>query len=272
MPPALSPDLDPGFLQQALADAGCSWRDISVSSSVASTNTMALAAARAGAATGTTFIADHQDAGRGRLDRTWVAPPGTSAMFSVVLRVAHRGATGPALGLLPLVAGVAVAAGVARVTELSPVLKWPNDVMLPDPGAPTELAKFAGILAESDPTAGAVVIGIGINVSMAAADLPAPGATSLALAGANAPRARIIAAVLDELQQGCNRWAVGEPVMPGYRARCATLGRDVEVLTPTGPVLGRATDVGPDGELVVVGPAGETRLFVGDVTHVRHGR
>ena len=52
---------------------------------------------------GVVLVSDLQSAGRGRLDRSWEAPAGTSAMFSVVLDP-----TGPdhAWGLLPLLAGV----------------------------------------------------------------------------------------------------------------------------------------------------------------------
>lgn len=197
-------------------------------------------------------------------------------MMSVVLRIPDPGAAGgpprPDPGLLPLVTGVAVANGVRRVTGLAAVLKWPNDVMLANPDDPTELAKFAGILAEADPVAGAVVVGMGINVSITAADLPAPGATSLLLAGVQVPRGQIIAAVLGELARGYDQWAAGQSVIPAYQQLCATLGREVEVSTPAGLVVGQVVDVGPAGELVVAGRDEQVRLLVGDVTHVRHGQ
>ena len=44
-----------------------------------STNRHLLDEARAGAADGLVAVADHQTAGRGRLDRTWEAPPGVVA-------------------------------------------------------------------------------------------------------------------------------------------------------------------------------------------------
>src|SRR5690606_23905475 len=55
---------------------------------------------------GTVLLADFQSAGRGRMDRRWEAPPGTSLLFSVLLRPrlpAERGAW------LVMAAGLAVA-------------------------------------------------------------------------------------------------------------------------------------------------------------------
>src|SRR3989442_14189547 len=51
-----------------------------------STNRWLLDEARAGAAEGLVVVADHQTAGRGRLGRTWVAPPGSSLLVSVLFR------------------------------------------------------------------------------------------------------------------------------------------------------------------------------------------
>ncbi|WP_396954671.1 biotin--[acetyl-CoA-carboxylase] ligase, partial [Nocardioides sp. J9] len=51
-----------------------------------STNEVAADRARAGAPEGLVVVADHQAAGRGRLDRTWQTPPGTAVTFSLVLR------------------------------------------------------------------------------------------------------------------------------------------------------------------------------------------
>ena len=53
-----------------------------------STNADLLALARDGAADGTVLVADHQTAGRGRADRAWTAPPGSSLLVSVLLRPA----------------------------------------------------------------------------------------------------------------------------------------------------------------------------------------
>ncbi|MGF7234258.1 MAG: biotin--[acetyl-CoA-carboxylase] ligase, partial [Frankia sp.] len=113
---------------------------------------------------------------------------------------------------------------------------------------------------------------IGLNVTTAAADLP-PGATSLALAGASPlagawpGRAAVLAAVLRELGRHYDGWLADPSVLPSdYRRVCATLGRRVRVDVPTGaPVTGTATDLDPDGRLIVDGRA----FSAGDVVHLR---
>jgi len=61
------------------------WR-VEWHTSLDSTNRYTLDAARSGAANGLVVVADVQTAGRGRLGRTWEAPPGSSLLVSVLLR------------------------------------------------------------------------------------------------------------------------------------------------------------------------------------------
>ncbi|MEO3922841.1 hypothetical protein ABGB07_03020 [Micromonosporaceae bacterium B7E4] len=51
---------------------------------------------------------------------------------------------------------------------------------------------------------------------------------------------------------------------------CATLGREVRVLLPGGDELvGTASTVDPDGQLVLTTAGGERRVAAGDVLHLR---
>ena len=105
--------------------------------STASTNTVALEAAAAGEPEGYVVVADHQTAGRGRLGRAWVAPPGTALLVSVLLRPP------PATAHLAVSAlSCAAAAACERVAGVTPVLKWPNDLLAGD-------RKLGGVLAET---------------------------------------------------------------------------------------------------------------------------
>lgn len=256
-------------LRAALGDrvAGCD-----VVGATGSTNADLLAAARAGAADRTVLVAERQDSGRGRLDRSWVSPPGAGLTFSLLLRPA--GVPGERVGWLPLLAGLSVVRAVSALTDVPIALKWPNDVLLGP-----EQAKCAGILAEADPGAPggpAVVVGIGLNVTTAPADLP-EGATSLHAAGARLTRDEVLAAILIRLLDDEAAWraAGGDPTGGGlraaYRAVCATLGRDVRVSLPDGSyLLGRAEDLDPDGRLVLRLDSGAVRtVAAGDVVHVR---
>lgn len=260
--------LDADDLRQSLRPP---WTRLDVVAVTSSTNADLIAAAQS-TVTGSVLAAEEQQAGRGRLDRVWTSPPGSSLTFSVLLRPTAPRAT---WGWLPLLTGVAVCDAVAAHTGLQPRLKWPNDVLIGagDP-AGAEL-KLAGILVQV--SGDAVVIGIGLNVNVEAADLPVPTATSLlALMGAPVDRTQLLCEVLGELGTRVQLWdgAGGDPNAGGlaadYRERCATLGREVTVISTAGAqVRAEAVDVDETGALVL--QVGDRRqLFAaGDVEHVR---
>lgn len=237
-----------------------------------STNADLLAAARDGAPDRSVLVAERQDRGRGRLDREWVSAPGSGLTFSVLLR--PEGVPAARLGWLPLLAGLSVVRAIRELRDVEVVLKWPNDVLLGP-----EQAKGAGILAEAEPRAAgglAVVVGIGINVGARIGELP-EGATSLAAEGVEVGRTELLGAVLRRLLTDEADWrdAGGDPdatgLRGGYRAACATLGREVRVSLPDGSgLVARARDLDVDGRLVLREPSGAARtVAAGDIVHLR---
>jgi BirA family biotin operon repressor/biotin-[acetyl-CoA-carboxylase] ligase len=253
-------------LREALVIAGGFWRDVRVVAETGSTNLDLLAAAADGAAEGTVLVAESQTAGRGRMGRQWVSPPGAALTFSVLLRPAA--VPQASRGWVPLLAGVAVAQAVRAETGVDASLKWPNDVQVNG-------AKLAGILAEQ--AGDAIVAGIGINVSSGRDELPVATATSLALEGAGGVAAGpLLIAMLGELGRWYLAWAgargdaVGCGLHREYQALCATIGREVRVSLPGGrTVTGEASGVDQTGRLVVASPAGPVPVSAGDVVHVR---
>jgi BirA family transcriptional regulator, biotin operon repressor / biotin---[acetyl-CoA-carboxylase] ligase len=155
---------------------------------------------------GAVAVTDEQTHGRGRLGRTWTAPPGTSILCSLQLR---PDVEPPRLPELSLVAGAAVAEAVAQLTGLEPELKFPNDVLV-------GRRKVAGILAEAKD--GRVVLGVGINVNQRAQELPRDAATpptSLRLeSGRIEPRAELLALVLERLERRYDDWISGRGEAP----------------------------------------------------------
>src|SRR5947209_7272454 len=70
-------------------------------------------------------ITDYQSAGRGRMERTWVAPRASSLLFSVAL-------DWPAdipVAQSVMLAALAVGDALQAVAGLASQLKWPNDVL-----------------------------------------------------------------------------------------------------------------------------------------------
>lgn len=245
--------LDAAAVQEA---AGPGWT-VRLHASAGSTNALAAAAP----ARDLVVVADHQTAGRGRLDRTWETPEGAALTFSAVVDPQLEPEWWP---LIPLAAGYAVARAVGERARL----KWPNDVLIGD-------EKVSGILVErvgSQPAY--AVIGIGINVDQSRAELPVPQATSLALAGMPVDRTELLGDVLRSLRATLGTLSRSpHTLMNRYRGLSATTGRDVRVDLPDGSTLaGRVADIDEHGRLVVESADGRTVVGAGDVVHVRSQR
>ncbi|MEE1829577.1 biotin--[acetyl-CoA-carboxylase] ligase [Streptomyces sp. SP17KL33] len=265
------PPLNSAALRRALVRDGGLWSSLDVVPVIGSTNTD-LAGRADGLPEGAVLVAEEQNAGRGRLDRVWTAPPRSGLFFSVLLKpvevpIRHW-------GWLPLLTGVAVATGLSRAAGVDTALKWPNDLLVTVRG---EERKAGGILAERAGAEG-VVIGIGINVSLREDELPVPAAGSLALAGAvSTDRDPLLRAVLRSLEDWYGRWraAGGDPAESGlqetYAAGCATLGRTVRAELPGDrSVVGEAVAVDGDGRLVLAtGEGVQEPVGAGDIVHLR---
>jgi BirA family biotin operon repressor/biotin-[acetyl-CoA-carboxylase] ligase len=226
-----------------------------------STMDRAREAARLEAEEGTILLADEQTAGRGRLQRTWVAPPGSSILFSVLLR--------PSLAMLPrltVMASLAVAAAVEDCGAGPARIKWPNDVLIGG-------RKVAGILLESELRGASVafaIAGIGVNVNLdasALADLAVP-ATSLSSAlGRDLPRGEVFRALVASLDAHYRRLRDGEALHEAWRARLVTLGQPVTATIGNLVEEGTAEDVDADGSLILRRPDGSrVTIVAGDVT------
>lgn len=132
---------------------------------VTSTNDIAIARGKAGAAEGTLVIAEHQTAGRGRYGRKWEAPPGKCLLVSVVLR--HR-LLRDQVALPNLVGAIAITRAIQTTHGLDARIKPPNDVRI-------KRKKVAGVLTElayDDQQHPFFVLGFGVNVNIALADFP----------------------------------------------------------------------------------------------------
>ena len=224
-----------------------------------------------GAADGIVLVADHQTAGRGRLDRSWHAPAGGSLLLSVLFRPDPDAAQ-----LLTMAVGVAAAEACRMVADAVSLLKWPNDLIVV--GADGEVRKLGGILAESTVADGAidvVVVGLGLNVNWPAADsgeLPDDLASTAAalnhLCGHLVDREELLIALLQRLDHWCREPAVH--LLSRYRTLCATIGARVSVDLGTEQVVGFAADITDSGSLLVDVAGGPRReIVVGDVVHLR---
>ncbi len=141
---------------------------------------------------GLVVLADHQTAGRGRLGRRWLSPRAASVLCSVCLVPSEQELTATAAkppgdhepvsefqakaltatsqfsGRLTLISAIAACEGIRESTEITPGIKWPNDLRVSG-------RKLGGILIESRPIGHgrrAWVIGMGINCLQHAGHFP----------------------------------------------------------------------------------------------------
>ncbi len=251
------------------------FRDIRWFDSIDSTNRYLLEEARAGAPHGVVAVADHQTAGRGRLGRSWEAPPGSNLLVSILLRL---DLPAESRHLASAVVALAATSAITAETGLAAGIKWPNDLLAADG------RKLAGVLAEADlagpPEHGypPIVVGIGINVGWPRSDDDLPEglvgeATSLEQeAGRPVDRSALLSSLLADLGPRLNRLGSSEGraiLASDLRDTCVTLGSRVRVQLPDGEIEGTATGLTDEGHLVVATDSGSRTVVAGDVVHLR---
>ena len=144
-------------------------------------------------AAGTVLLTDFQRKGRGRLARSWEAPPRSSLLLSMLLRP-----NWPAeqTNWLTMLVSVAATEAIVAHTGLDVRLKWPNDIMVRQG---EQWHKVSGILQEggfgADGRLQWAIVGIGINVNLPASQLPAsitPATSLLAATGKPVPSIAVV--------------------------------------------------------------------------------
>ena len=240
------------------------WR-VNVVESTGSTQVDLVKKVRDGKAThGDVLATEFQSAGRGRLDRTFIAPPRSALLFSVYV---EPKSDGERWGWLPLLAGQSVCSALTEVLDIKSddtvKMKWPNDILLNE-------RKVAGLLAErvEIPGTTGVVIGIGINVYTPQEELPVASATSFTLQGyPECDRNELLVHILKSFSKNLERWENEDAsLLLEYANASATLGRQVAIEIPgQSPVFSVATGIDASGALVL---ENGKHITVGDVIHV----
>lgn len=219
---------------------------------------------------GTLVLAEFQHQGRGRLDRQWQAPPGTSLLFSLLLRPNWPP---DRAGWLTMAASLAAVRAITAVCHVPAAIKWPNDIMVQHDNA---WRKVGGILLEGEFDAhgcyAVAIMGIGINVNMLAPQLPetATLATSLLLAcGQPVSRLALLLALLAELEALLDEAEAGRSPQAEWQARLMMLGQPVQVSWPENgrTLTGIAAATDEWGQLLVTDSSGQVHaIAAADVT------
>ena len=206
---------------------------------------------------GTVLVARVQTQGRGRRSRCWISKAGENLTFSLLLRGAIEPRRLPSASM----AAAAAVAGLLEDEGLTPVLKWPNDVLVNG-------KKICGILSEG--ISGGVIVGIGLNVNMQSAEGIDQPATSLWMeTGARRDPDRLLETLLGHLSVRLEAWGQGgfAALRADWERLGAGRGRPVKVLDGDSVKTGRFEGYGPDGELLLRDGSGAVRpVWAGDLS------
>ncbi|MEM7798571.1 MAG: biotin--[acetyl-CoA-carboxylase] ligase [Chloroflexota bacterium] len=219
---------------------------------------------------GSVAIADFQSAGRGRLGRQWVTPPGAALLHSILLKP-----NWPLIqaSWLTMIAGIVVVDAIKTLYDFDVKLKWPNDVVALQDQA---LHKIGGILVETTVNQARLaeaVIGIGLNVNISAGDLPTtqglPASSLLLLTGQQHPRTAVAYETLSRIERAFEHSAKGNSPLEAWRDKLITLGEKVTVVSQIDRAEreGRAIDVDEWGRLIIEDQQGRRQaVAAGDVS------
>ena len=204
---------------------------------------------------GDVIVANYQSAGRGRLDRSFLAPPSTALLFSIYLNPKRSRND---WGFIPLLAGFSIAHTLGKIGA-NVSIKWPNDLLIDE-------KKVGGII--STAVGQGVIIGIGINTSTTTAELPVENATSLALADVTKlDRNFLLPLLLNAFEMDFMQWDKGESFLEKYSLLSGTQGREVVIAGPSeSTIQSRAISFDEQGRLHL--EDGQI-VTVGDVVHLR---
>lgn len=211
------------------------------------------------AAEGTVVVADSQTAGRGRLGRTWTSEPGKGIWMSILLKPQLHPSE---VKTLTLVASIAVCNALESLGIKGLGIKWPNDLLIGE-------KKVCGILTELSAEVdrvGWVIIGIGLNVNHLEQDFGhelSSIATSLRMnieGRKTLDRSALTSGIINALEEVYNTYVQNGScrIAEEWKRWDLTLGNMVCLTTPEGELIALATDIMPDGRLVVKKEDGTT--------------
>ncbi len=218
---------------------------------VSSTQDLLHELATEGAPSGSIVLTDEQVRGRGRQSRHWLADPGTSVLFSYLLRPSSA----PAAAVTSLRVGLSVLDTFDDL-GVEAMLKWPNDVIVGN-------RKAAGILCEARWRRDQlmwIVVGIGINVYGPVPDAVTQGAIALDQVVTGVSRLAVLERLIPRLRTMHESELLSEKELERLRRHDWLADRQI-----AGPVNGRACGVAQNGALQVATVDGTVTVVGGEV-------
>jgi BirA family biotin operon repressor/biotin-[acetyl-CoA-carboxylase] ligase len=240
-------------------------REIYYYPQVDSTNLKAKSIATQGVSDGTLVLTEHQTQGQGRLDRTWVSPPGKNLLFSL----AFYPSVPPTKAFqLTLLASLSVCKSLIAVSKIKAGIKWPNDIYVNN-------RKVCGILTEFSASTDRInwaVVGIGVNVNYdPSSDTElATIATSIKKErGRSQRRIDLLRSILEEMDRLYSRFLEGNmhSVREEWLGHSIILGKPVVITADNYREEGIAETIDENGALILrTGDGERKRIIYGDLS------
>ena len=238
--------------------------------SIDSTQNQALKIANEPENNGAVIIAATQTGGKGRTGRKWISPKG-GIWFSIIL---HPKFDISITTLFPIASSLALSKAIENTFEITPELKWPNDLTIKG-------KKIAGILVDAAFESNKIeslVLGVGINfnvdikaIKKTLKDTPNfYGVSSLSEQNKKVKPIQLVQnffVELEKIYELLNKKQTKKIILE-WTKRSSTLGKNVEINTTDGKIKGKATKIDEDGALIISNKSKTYKVIAGDVIHL----
>mgnify|MGYP005628772659 FL=1 len=238
--------------------------------SIDSTQNQALKIANEPENNGAVIIAATQTGGKGRTGRKWISPKG-GIWLSIIL---HPKFDISITTLFPIASSLALSKAIENTFEITPELKWPNDLTIKG-------KKIAGILVDAAFESNKIeslVLGVGINFNV---DIKAikktlkdtPNFYGVASLSEQNKKVKPIQLVqnffveLEKIYELLNKKQTKKIILE-WTKRSSTLGKNVEINTTDGKIKGKATKIDEDGALIISNKNKTEKVIAGDIIHL----
>jgi BirA family biotin operon repressor/biotin-[acetyl-CoA-carboxylase] ligase len=228
-----------------------------------STNLYAKKLVKEGVENGSVVISDIQLSGRGRKNRTWSSPKG-GLWFSIILYPKISLKNGM---LVTMASSVAIVQGIKDIIGITPVIKWPNDLLIND-------KKVCGILAEIEAEKDNIkyaIIGIGVNVNNQLEKKLYKTATTLKQEiGNQVSIVELFRLILKRFDENYNRLILGDYdfIRNSWLLYSDIIGKKIQVQDDKTLVIGRVTNIDDNGYLILDTENGPTRIVSGNLKYL----
>ncbi len=228
-----------------------------------STNIYAKKLAKKGVSEGCVVIADMQEKSRGRKDRIWSSPK-NGLWFSVIL---HPKIPPNNAMMITMAASISVVEAIKKRTNLKPMIKWPNDILV-------NSKKICGILTELDAEMDCInyiILGIGINVNNIICKELKDIATSLKIeTKKDLSRVKLLADILNNLEKNYNfvkSWNFNY-IRDSWLLYTKIIGKKIRVDAENFSLIGKVLDIDSNGCLIIDTVKGKIRVSYGDIVYL----